>query len=239
MSNVNEYDSEPMPGLPGILPAGERILWQGRPDWMSFLVHVLHVRWVLAYFGALTVWRFGSAVSEGMGVVEAASSALWLMPLWSVVIVAMVGFAIASARTTIYTITSKRVILRYGVALQMCVNVPFSKIAGAELAMFGDGSGQLPLQLEGDIRLAYLVIWPHARRGHYLNPQPMLRSLADPKGVAKILADALAADQASVGPELAVGGAKPARQIALRVPPVNTPYGPSSGEPQFARTAAE
>ena len=213
--SVHEYDFEPIPGVPGIPPAGERILWQGSPVWRSFLVHVLHVRWVLAYFGALTAWRYASALWDGMSVLQATTSALWLMPLWSVVIAALVGFAIAAARTTIYTITSKRVILRYGVALQMAVNVPFNTVAGAGLKVFGDGTGQLPLQLDGDIRLAYLVIWPHARPGQYLNPQPMLRSLADPKAVAKVLADALAASQVGVAATL---GLPPKADVRLTQP---------------------
>jgi hypothetical protein len=235
MSSINEYDSEPIPGLPGIPPAGEKILWQGSPAWMSFLVHVLHVRWVLAYFGALTVWRFISAISEDMTIIQATTSAFWLMPLWSVVIVAMAAFAIAASRTTIYTITTNRLILRYGVALQMCVNIPYSKVAGAELKQHSDGTGEIPLQLDGDIRLAYLVIWPHARRGHYLNPQPMLRSLADPKAVAKILVNALAASQVGVASELGMAQPVAVRETTVRLPPAfANPLAPA-----LARAAAE
>ena len=30
---MSEYEIEPIPGLPGRLPPGETILWQGAPDW--------------------------------------------------------------------------------------------------------------------------------------------------------------------------------------------------------------
>lgn len=233
--SAHEYDSEPIPGLPGILPAGERILWQGSPNWMSFLIHVLHFRWVLAYFGALTVWRLWAAFGDGLTLVQATTSALWLMPLWAVVMAAFVGFAIAASRTTIYTITNKRLILRYGVALQMCVNVPFSQVTGADVKLFKDGTGQIPLHLDGDIRLAYLVIWPHARPGEYLNPQPMLRSLPDPQAVAKILSNVLSATQAGLAGELTVDRKAPVRDTPSRVVQPNT----SASDPGFAPSAAE
>lgn len=229
--SVHEYELEPIPGLPGIPPAGEKILWQGSPEWRSFLVHVLHARWVLAYFGALTAWRFYASVSDGLSLPAAITSSLWLMPMWLTVIAALVGYAVAASRTTIYTLTNKRLIIRFGVALPMCVNVPFTKVIGADLKMFGDGTGQLPLELDGDVRLAYLVIWPHVRPGAYLNPRPMLRSIPNPQAVAKLLAEVLALTQPGVAGELVPSkpfiGSRPLK-------PITTAAGPG-----FAPAAAE
>ena len=39
-----EYEIEPIPGLPGNLPPGESILWQGSPDWQAFARSVFHTR---------------------------------------------------------------------------------------------------------------------------------------------------------------------------------------------------
>ena len=38
-------------GLPGPLPAGERLLWQGAPTIAGLLVRVFHARLVIAWFG--------------------------------------------------------------------------------------------------------------------------------------------------------------------------------------------
>ena len=38
-------------------------------------------------------------------------------------------FAWASARTTVYTITNRRVVMRFGIALPMTLNLPFTLIA--------------------------------------------------------------------------------------------------------------
>lgn len=213
MSSIHEHDSEPVRGLPGILPAGERMIWQGSPQWRSFLVHALHVRWVIGYFAVITAWRFVSALDDGLSPLAAVSSALWLMPLWLAVIAVLAGYAFAVARTTIYTITSNRLVIRFGVALQMAVNVPFTTVASADLRLLGDGTGQIPLTLDGDLRLAYLVMWPHARFGQFINPQPMIRSIADPQGVAAILAAALAGHAAPAAIPASAARQTPARAL--------------------------
>lgn len=228
--SAHEYDYEPIPGVPGIPPAGERILWHGSPEWKSVLVHVLAGRWFIAYFVALTVWRFASSLADGMSLLEAASSALWLIPLWAGVIAALAAFAFGLSKTTIYTITNKRLILRYGVALPMAVNVPFTKVMGAGLKTFKDGTGQIALELDGDVRLAYLVIWPHARPGHFINPQPLLRSLPNPHSVVKILAAALAASQQTAITDTNVIVANPTRPFR----PMSIPT-----EPRYTAVAAE
>ena len=40
-------------------------------------------------------------------------------------------------------------------------------------------------------RLAYLVLWPHARRWQFSSPQPALRCIADADRIAGLLAAAL------------------------------------------------
>jgi len=48
--NLGEHDNEPIPGLPEPLPADERILWQGRPDWRGLARRAFHAPLVGAYF---------------------------------------------------------------------------------------------------------------------------------------------------------------------------------------------
>ena len=57
-----EYENEPIPGLPGIPPKGERILWQGSPDWRVLARTAFHTRLVTGYFVLLTGWAAGGAV---------------------------------------------------------------------------------------------------------------------------------------------------------------------------------
>ena len=43
-------------GLPSRLPPGERILWQGRPDWRVLARRALHVRGLAFYLGLMLCW---------------------------------------------------------------------------------------------------------------------------------------------------------------------------------------
>ena len=72
-----------------------------------------------------------------------------------------------SARTTVYTITSKRLVMRVGMALPVTINLPFNQIDGASLRLFANGSGDIPLKVTAKERVAYLLLWPHARPFHF------------------------------------------------------------------------
>ena len=53
MKATHEHEWEAAPGLPSALPAGERVVWQGAPDWRSLAVHAFHVRKVAIYFALM------------------------------------------------------------------------------------------------------------------------------------------------------------------------------------------
>jgi hypothetical protein len=184
---MSEYEHEPIRGLPGDLPAGERILWQGAPDWRAFARSALHTRWIglyFAFFGALAL--VGGSIG---GTLAALASAL--------IVLALLGlFAVMVARTTVYTITNRRVVLRIGVALNKCINLPLALIGSADLRERGAGFGDISLVPNASHRLGYAMLWPHARPLRFSRPQPMLRAVPDAKAVADILARACAA----VGP---------------------------------------
>jgi hypothetical protein len=99
-----------------------------------------------------------------------------------------------SARTTLYVVTSRRIVMKVGIALPIFFNIPYSQIASAALRTFNDGTGEIPLALAPGRRIALLHLWPHARPFHIANPQPALRSNAQAADVAAILAQAMAAE---------------------------------------------
>lgn len=96
-------------------------------------------------------------------------------------------FAWGVGRTTVYTLTNKRIVLRVGVALNKCINLPLSEIESANLKMLPEGHGNIVLSLKGMPRLGYLMLWPHARSMRFVRPQPMLRAIPDARNVASLL----------------------------------------------------
>ena len=90
---MNEYETEPVPGLPERLPAGERMLWQGGPRWQTLARRAFHVRKVAAYFGFLMLWRWAPVLSDTGSVAGAAVSALWLVPVALLPMIALTDIA--------------------------------------------------------------------------------------------------------------------------------------------------
>ena len=98
-----------------------------------------------------------------------------------------------TARTTVYSITSRRVVMRMGIVLPMTMNLPFRSIGTAGVKRQSDGTGDIALGISSGDRLAFLHLWPHVRPWRINNPEPSLRSLADPEAASAILGTALAA----------------------------------------------
>jgi hypothetical protein len=86
-------------------------------------------------------------------------------------------------------------VLRIGVALNACINVPLREIESANLKMLEGGHGTIVLTLKGAPRLGYLMLWPHARSLRIIRPQPMLRAIPDAANVAAMLLKATQAVQ--------------------------------------------
>lgn len=187
-----EAPPQEIAGVRDPLPPGETVLWQGTPRWSTLARTALHVRKVALYFGVLLVWRVASAVADGASLATALVGSTGLLLLAIIAIGLLCGYAWVTARSTIYAITNRRVFMRVGVAVPIFVNLPFSGIEAAALRQHADGSGDLPLQLKGDVHLAYLHLWPHARAWQLKRPQPMLRAVPQGEQVAATLARALA-----------------------------------------------
>ncbi len=185
---MTEYDNEPIPGLPGIPPAGERIIWQGAPDWRVLARTAFHTRLVAGYFGVLALWALAWALAGGISSI-ADLLGFGMTVLGGVLSVALLHvIAWASARSTIYTLTTRRIVMRIGIALPKCINLPLSRIAAANLAPGAAGSGDLSLSVLGKQQLGFLGLWPHARGWKLSQPEPTLRALADAAEVAALVA---------------------------------------------------
>lgn len=187
----NEFEFEPIRGLPERLPEGESILWQGAPNWWGLARSAFHVRKVAVYFAILMIWHISSSLWDGKGIQDAAAGASVLLGVGVVAVALLTLLAWMQARSTVYTITNRRVVFRTGVALVLAINVPFRRIVSAGLRLNRDGSGDIPLALGSDDRVAYLHLWPHARPWRFTRPEPMLRAVPDVAKVAKILTRAL------------------------------------------------
>jgi len=105
----------------------------------------------------------------------------------------LTGVAALAARSTLYTITNRRIVLRQGIALSSSLNLPLVKLHSANLRDRGDGSGDIALVLLPGERVSYLWLWPHVRSLRITRPQPMLRSLTDANEAGRILSRAFAA----------------------------------------------
>lgn len=224
----DDFAFEPVRGLPGILPRGERILWQGAPDWRSFARRAFLTRAVAIYFGAIAAFRIGEGLAGTMTPWDTAVSVLWQAGLGGACIAILAGVAWLYARTTVYTITNRRVVMRFGLVVDLSVNLPFKQIASAALKRYPNGTGEIPLRLAGNDRLAYLHMWPNARPWRFRSPEPMLRCVPGAEKVAGILADALSAFAEEIVQGRETGSAIPAA----------TPARPEPARPQPAAPVA-
>ncbi|MEM9844501.1 MAG: photosynthetic complex putative assembly protein PuhB [Pseudomonadota bacterium] len=180
----------PERGLPEKLPADEEILWQGRPQVWALTCESLNLKWVIGYFVLVWLWWAGTLtdqVSFAQGLIAASP----LLGICAVVVVLLLALGWAQAASATYTITDKRVVMRIGAALTMSLNLPYSKIASADLALRRRGGvGTIALDLTDSTKLSYLVCWPHARPWYFRKPQPALRCVPEAARVARLLGDA-------------------------------------------------
>jgi hypothetical protein len=178
---MSEYDNEPVRGLPEELPEGEHIIWQGGPDWKSMALSALHIRLTIIYFAVIVaIALFKGDVLTAAAVTGLGAIAISLFTL----------FAWGVERTTVYTLTNKRIVLRIGVALNKCINIPLGQIESANLKSLKRSHGNIVFDLKGMPRLGYIMLWPHVRSLRVIRPRPMLRAVPEANRVAALLFDA-------------------------------------------------
>lgn len=189
MTDHDDFAFEPVPGLPERPPAGEEILWQGRPAVWALAREAFKIYWIAFYFVILVLWRAQTGFTAG-GFGRAIAVAIPHIALGIVVCAGVWLLAFFQSRQTMYTITSARVVMRIGAALSVTFNLPFSQIGAATVDLRKSGTGTIALQTLGQTKISYLIAWPHVRPWQFSKTQPALRCIPDAARVARLLGDA-------------------------------------------------
>jgi hypothetical protein len=206
----HEHEFEPQKGLPEALPGDEKLLWQGSPDWRMLARRAFHVRKLALYFAAMVLMRAAFVFNDTASVPAALRSSLGPLALAVIALGLVLLMAWLSARSTVYTLTDKRVVMRIGIVLTLTFNIPYRRIAAAGLHLDTRGTGDLPLTLLPPDHIAYLHLWPHARPWHLARPEPMLRSVPEASQVARLLTQAWSeATGLAAGPRSAADRMRP------------------------------
>jgi hypothetical protein len=185
-----EHEFEAALGLPEPLPAGETILWQGAPSWQAMAKHVYRLQWLAVYFAVIVVLQIFS-VAGGEGGLAAAWSSVALAVVLALIGLLFVGLlAYWSATTTMYTLTNRRIVMRVGIVLTITFNLPYKSLKSADLKLYKDGTGDIPMQIATEDKIAFFHLWPHARPWRLGKPEPMMRCIPQAQQVATLLTEA-------------------------------------------------
>lgn len=187
------FRGEAPQGLPSHLPDGERLLWQGVPDWQTMAMRVFHLRGLALYFGAIVAWCIVSGLMDSEPLTDLALTAAKVAGMGLVPIGVLALYSWGVGRSTVYSITNKRVVVQMGLVVPVTMNLPFAKVESAALRDGKSGFGDISLLLRDETRIAYLMLWPHARPWRMAQAEPTLRGIPDAAHVARILGRALAA----------------------------------------------
>jgi len=218
MKATHEHEWEAAPGLPSALPKGERVVWQGAPDWRSLAIHAFHVRKVALYFALmLAVQAINLTAPESGAGMKPLTVVDWkplvvAASLYALALALLLGTAWMSARSTLYTLTNKRVVMRIGIVLTLTFNLPFKRIAAASLKPHAQGMGDIALALNPEDRIGWAHLWPHQRAWHISQPQPTLRCVPNGAQVGEQLLNLWRAERAGESLRMADASSAPAPQ---------------------------
>jgi len=185
----DDFAFEPQEGLPESLPRTEVMLWQGRPSAWALFREAYGLRWILAYFAVVVLWRAAAGWLDG-GLAGTLMMAIPYLVLGVLALVITGAMAWVAARSTVYSVTTARVVMRIGAALTVTLNLPYRQIGNAALSLRRDGTGTIAFETLGETRFSWLMLWPHLRPWHARHTQPALRCIPDAKRVARLIAEA-------------------------------------------------
>ena len=207
MQDHDDFAFDHAPGLPAPLPPGEALLWQGSPDWRALARRPFRCRAVAAWFALVLTWHAGSGLYRGEGLGELLPGLALTLLGGALAVGILAGLAWLTARATIWSITERRLLIRFGIALPVTMNLPFARIASAALAL-GDrrsgersgghpeerpSTGDIVLELVADERVSWAVMWPHVGPFGGGRTRPALRAVPDAARVARLLGEAVVA----------------------------------------------
>jgi len=162
----------------------------GTPDSIQMAVRVFHLKKAVMYFAVLLLARAIQLWISDVGIVGTLTGMLLPTSLALIALAAIVTLAWLTARTTAYTLTDQRVVMRIGIVLTLTFNLPLKSISAAALQITRKGFGDIPLALAGNDRIAWLHLWPHTRPWRVAKPEPMLRCIPDAASLAAMLSKA-------------------------------------------------
>lgn len=168
--------------LPSDLPPDEHVLWFGKPNLFGLWRRAYRADFVALYFAGLTIWAAVDGTPNSLVSAFVAGGA-------SLALLALLAYL--NARTTLYLITNRRVVIRVGVALTVFHNLPFNQIGSAALRAYGDGTGDVAMKPVAGQRISYWSLWPCARPLRFRETEPALRAVANARDVARILTRAM------------------------------------------------
>ncbi|WP_353132383.1 photosynthetic complex putative assembly protein PuhB [Limnohabitans sp.] len=186
----HEYEFEPQFGLPERLPSDEFIVWQGSPDVAALASSAFHIKKLAIYFALLIIACAWPALEEGAGVMAVLLSVKWIAPLALVGLGSVWMLAFMTSRTTVYTLTNKRVVMRLGIVFTVSFNLPLKQVAAADVGLLKGGFGDITLALKGSDRIAWVHLWPSVRPWRLTKPEPTLRAIPQVQMVSEKLRDA-------------------------------------------------
>jgi hypothetical protein len=175
----HEYEFEPQFGLPERLPGDEFIIWQGSPDIHMLAASAFHIKKLAVYFLLIIGACAWPALESGSGLVSVLQAVKWITPLALVGLVFIWLLAYLTSRTTVYTLTNKRVVMRLGIVLTVTFNLPLKQIASSDVRILEDSFGDVSLALKGSDRIAWIHLWPSVRSWRISKPEPTLRAISD------------------------------------------------------------
>lgn len=173
------------------LAPGEAIIWQGGPRVWQFARRAFHVPLIAGYFLVLQTANAWQAYRQAMPLEAAVRASLPLLIVSLVALAIFAGIAIFASRTTRYTVTDRRVILSYGIAMPATLSIPFSRIASLSVSVHPDQTGNIALKLTRDNHIGFLKLWPHARPWRLKHPEPALRCIPHAGMVAALATRAI------------------------------------------------
>ncbi len=194
MSEFVEHDGEAAPGLPEDLPASERLLWRGTPDWKELARSRFHIAKLAVYFGAIFVVQQYLQFRDGLPVDERLANGAGFLAFAAIGLGLVALFARLTAGATVFSITNRRLVIRCGVAIPLTMNLPFSRIEKADLRETRDGFGDIRLTTEPGAKVSYVLLWPYARLFSLSGVQPVIRAVPNLAHVADTLGRALEAN---------------------------------------------
>ncbi|MBO0663319.1 PH domain-containing protein [Jiella sp. MQZ9-1] len=194
-TELEEFDDIKTVVTEAELPKGERILWQVRPDWWRLALGAFRLKLVGLYFMIFALWKIGVTHHETGSWAQGVGDAATLLPALGVGVAMIMLYAYITARATSFTLTSRRLVMRFGIALPAQLNIPLGEIDHAALKLHADGTGDLPLKVGKIGRPSYFQLWPYARPWRLGAAEPMLRAVPDAAEAARTIAKALVAHQ--------------------------------------------